>query len=248
MTRSPLAFSMAFQPIVDIEAGTIAAHEALVRGPGGEMAHTILGALSAEDRPLFDQASRVKAIALAVQLGLGTRLSININAGNFRPGAIADPEASLDATLAACMAHGITPDRLTFELVEDGRVFDRRFMHALIAAHRRHGILTALDNFGAGFAGLGTLFEIGPDIVKLDMTLIRGIARDRQKRGRLAAIVEACRGAFALTAMGVETEDELAVLRDLGVETAQGYLLAKPAFERLVTEAELTALALPRAA
>jgi EAL domain-containing protein (putative c-di-GMP-specific phosphodiesterase class I) len=243
-----MAFSMAFQPIVDLETGTIAAHEALVRGPGGELAHTILGALSAADRPVFDHASRVKAIALASRLGLAAGLSININAGNFRPGAIADPDASLDATLAACMAHGITPDRITFELVEDGRVFDRRFMQALLAAHRRHGIRTALDNFGAGFAGLGALFELGPEIVKLDMALIRGIAHDRQKRERLAAIVEACRGGFALSAMGVETEGELAVLRDMGVGFAQGYLIAKPTFERLVTEAEITTTALARAA
>ncbi|WP_291299095.1 EAL domain-containing protein [Elioraea sp.] len=107
------------------------------------------------------------------------------------------------------------------------------------AAHRRHGILTALDNFGAGFAGLGALFEIGPDIVKLDMTLIRGIERDERKRERLAAIVEACRGGFALSAEGVETEGEFAVLRDMGVDFAQGYLIAKPAFERLVTDAEI---------
>ncbi|WP_291299093.1 EAL domain-containing protein [Elioraea sp.] len=239
----PLAFSMAFQPIVDLETGMIAGHEALVRGSSGELAHTILGALSATDRPVFDHASRVKAIALAATLGLATRLSININAG-----AIADPDASLDATLAACMAHGITPDRLTFELVEDGRVFDRGFMQALIGAHRRHGIRTALDNFGAGFAGLGHLFDLCPDIVKLDMALVRGIDRDRQKRERLAAIVEACRGGFDLSAEGVESAGEFAVLRDLGVGFAQGYLIAKPAFERLVAEAELPDLAAPAAA
>lgn len=239
-TPFTLPFSMAFQPIVDLETGAIAGHEALVRGAGGELAHTVLGALSPADRPVFDQVSRAKAIALAATLGLASRLSININAG-----AITDPDASLEATLAACTAHGIAPDRLTFELVEDGRVFDRRFMHALLAAHRRHGISTALDNFGAGFAGLGALFELGPDIVKLDMTLIRGIERDRRKRERLATIVDACRGGFALSAEGVETEGELAVLRDMGVGFAQGYLFAKPAFERLVTEVEIEVLAPP---
>jgi EAL domain-containing protein (putative c-di-GMP-specific phosphodiesterase class I) len=232
-------FSMAFQPIIRLDTGAIVAHEALVRGPGGALAHTILGAVSAGQRPAFDQASRVKAISLAASLGLTADLSININ-----PGAVRDAEASLAPMLAAAAAHGIAPGRIILELVEDGRVFDRRFMHGLLAAHRRHGIRTALDNFGAGYAGLGLLFELGPDIVKLDMTLIRGIERDRQKRERLAGIVEACRGGFDLSAEGVETEGERAVLEDLGVGLAQGYLIAKPAFERLVTEAGIA----PRAA
>jgi EAL domain-containing protein (putative c-di-GMP-specific phosphodiesterase class I) len=232
----PLAFSMAFQPIVRLDQGTIAAHEALVRGPGGALAHTILGAVSAALSAAFDQATRVKAISLAATLGLAADLTININ-----PGAVHDPEASLAPMLAAAADHGITPARIILELVEDGRVFDIPFMRRLLAAHRAAGVRTALDNFGAGYAGLGHLFELGPDIVKLDMKLIRGIDGDREKRRRLAAIVEACRGGFALSAEGVESEGELAVLRDLGVEFAQGYLIAKPAFERLVTQAEIAA-------
>lgn len=229
-----LPISMAFQPIIRLDGGTIAAHEALVRGPGGALAHTILGAVSASQRPAFDKAARVKAISLAATLGLDVDLSININ-----PGAVADAEASLAPMLAAASAHGVAPQRIILELVEDGRVFDIRFMRRLLDAHRACGIRTALDNFGAGYVGLGHLFELGPDIVKLDMTLIRGIERDAAKRARLAAIVEACRGGLDLSAEGVETAGELAVLRDMGVGFAQGYLIAKPAFERLVTEAEL---------
>jgi EAL domain-containing protein (putative c-di-GMP-specific phosphodiesterase class I) len=239
----PLPFSMAFQPIIRLDGGAIAAHEALVRGPGGALAHTILGAISAGQRPAFDKAARVKAISLAATLGLGVDLSININ-----PGAVADAEASVAPMLEAAAAHGIAPGRIILELVEDGRVFDIPFMRALLDAHRRHGVRTALDNFGAGYVGLGHLFDLRPDIVKLDMALVRGIERDRQKRQRLAAIVEACRGGFDLTAEGVETEGELAVLRDLGVGFAQGYLIAKPAFERLVTEAEIACPGVPHAA
>lgn len=238
MTEAPftLPFSMAFQPIIRLDGGMIAAHEALVRGPGGALAHTILGAISAGQRPAFDQAARVKAVSLAATLGLTADLSININ-----PGAVADAEASVAPMLEAAAAHGIAPRRLILELVEDGRVFDIPFMRRLLDAHRRHGVRTALDNFGAGYVGLGHLFDLRPDIVKLDMTLIRGIERDAAKRGRLEAIVEACRGGFDLSAEGVETEGELAVLQDMGVGFAQGYLIAKPAFERLVTEAEIAA-------
>lgn len=234
----PVPFSMAFQPIIRLDGGAIVGHEALVRGPGGALAHTILGAVSPAMRPAFDGASRVRAISLAATLGLAADLSININ-----PGAVVDAEASLAPMLEAAAAHGVPPGRIILELVEDGRVFDIRFMRALLDAHRRHGIRTALDNFGAGYVGLGHLFDLRPDIVKLDMTLIRGIERDRRKRERLAAIVEACRGGLDISAEGVETEGELAVLQDMGVGFAQGYLIAKPAFERLVTDMELAAVA-----
>lgn len=239
----PVRLTMAFQPIVDAAAGRIVAHEALVRGTGGELAHTIIGAIPPGLRPAFDRTCRDTAIALAARLGLAARLHVNIV-----PGALADAEACLAPTLAAAEAHGIAPARITFELIEDGRLFDARFMRRLIAAMRAAGAQVALDDFGSGFVGPSLLASLGPDLVKLDLALIRGIDRDRVKRGRALAMIEECRGlGLAIVAEGVETEGELAVLRDAGVDLIQGYLFAKPALERLLTEAEI-GWALPVAA
>lgn len=233
--RLPMPFSMAFQPIVSVEDGAIAAHEALVRGPGGEPARTVFAQVTAETRYAFDQACRVKAISLAARLGLAARLSINV-----MPNAIYDPAAFIRLTLATARRHGVPLEALTFEITEDERINDLPFMRAIIEEYRRHGFRIALDDFGAGYAGLSTLLDLGPDIVKLDRALVSGIDRDPRKRTLTAGMVSLCRSlGMAVTAEGVETEGELAVLIDAGITHAQGYLLAPPAFERLVPRQEL---------
>ena len=99
------AFSYAFQPIVDLRDGSIYAHEALIRGPNGESAGSVLAQVNDHNRYRFDQACRVKAIKDAVRLGLAdlaqTRLSIN-----FLPNAVYRPEACIRTTLAAARSQG----------------------------------------------------------------------------------------------------------------------------------------------
>lgn len=231
----PLPFSVAFQPIVSVADGSITGHEALVRGPGGERAASILGAVNAETRYAFDQACRVKAISLAAALGLETRLSIN-----FMPNAIYDPAACIRLTLATARKHGLPLEALTFEITEDERIGDFEFMRAMIGEYRRHGFRIALDDFGAGFAGLNTLLELQPDIVKFDRGLVSGIDQDARKRALITGMISLCRDmGITVTAEGVETEGELSVLIDAGVSAVQGFLLARPVFEKLVRREEL---------
>ena len=99
----PFEFSMAFQPVIDLDAGRVYAYEALVRGPAGEPAGSVLDRVTPANRYAFDQSCRVKAIALASRLGLqrtGASLSIN-----FIPGAMYRPENCVRATLAAAQRH-----------------------------------------------------------------------------------------------------------------------------------------------
>ena len=104
----PLAFSMAFQPIVDTRAGTIFGHEALVRGTAGEGAGSILSKVDADNRYWFDQQCRVKAIELASRLfpaGGDTKLSIN-----FLPNAVYEPRACIRQTLETAGRVGVKAD------------------------------------------------------------------------------------------------------------------------------------------
>jgi EAL domain-containing protein (putative c-di-GMP-specific phosphodiesterase class I) len=121
--RLGFRFSYAYQPIVDLATRQIYAHEALVRGPGGEPAPTVLSRVTDENRYRFDQACRVKAIKTAAQLALPSRLSIN-----FMPNAIYRPELCIRATLAAATAHGFPIDRIIFETVEGERVSDGKWL------------------------------------------------------------------------------------------------------------------------
>jgi len=231
----PLPLTIAFQPIVRPSSGAIEAHEALLRGRDGALAHTVLAAVSDANRPAFDRTARATAIALAARHGLAERLHLNL-----MPEALRHPEHCLAPLLAAASASGIAPSRLTLELGEDGRLFDLAFMRRFLAACRDAGLRVALDHLGAGYAAIGTLVDLAPDMVKLDLTLIRGIDRDQLKRARALEVVAACRAlGLEIAAVGVETQGELAVLAEAGVDLVQGYLLAKPAFERLVTAEEI---------
>lgn len=107
-------FTMAFQPIVDIETQRIVAHEALVRGLGGEGAKDVLSRIDKTNVYAFDQACRTRAIGLASRIGLQTRLNIN-----FLPNAVYEPAACIRATLDAAARTGFPIRSLTFEMVEN---------------------------------------------------------------------------------------------------------------------------------
>ncbi|CAN7461181.1 EAL domain-containing protein [Neorhizobium sp. LjRoot104] len=224
-----IPFSMAFQPIVDLRTGKVFAQEALVRGLGGEGAMSVLSQVTEHNRYAFDQQCRVKAIQLAARLGAGspdTKLSIN-----FMPNAVYEPRACIRLTLATAMQAGFPLDRIIFEFTE-GEQVDVKHLLNILRTYKDMGFKTAIDDFGAGYSGLNLLSQFQPDIVKLDMELIRGIDADPAKRvvvkHTLAMLAE-----FGVVAVceGVETQDELKVLRDLGVSLVQGYIFSRPAFE-----------------
>lgn len=240
-----LPFSMAFQPIVDIKTGAVFAHEALVRGPNGEGAGSVLGQVKDHNRYAFDQQCRVKAIELASRLYEPTddvKLSIN-----FMPNAVYEPRACIRLTLATAMKTGFPLDRIIFEFTENEQLDTDHVLH-ILRTYRDMGFKTAIDDFGAGHSGLGLLSRFQPDIVKIDMDLIRGIDRDPVKRTIVRHTLNMLED-LAITPLceGVETLSELHALADLGVSLIQGYVLAKPGFESLVVPADLGRL-IPRAA
>ncbi len=233
----PLAFdfSYAFQPIVDVQARRVFAHEALVRGPGGEPAGSVLSQVNDDNRYSFDQACREKAIRMAAMRALPSYLSIN-----FLPNAIYRPEVCIRSTLQAAREHGFPVGRIIFETVEGEQVSDGKWLAEVLGEYRRIGFKTAIDDFGAGFAGLNLLADFQPDIVKLDMALVRGIDHDRPRQAIVAGVVGICRQLrIDVIAEGVETRDEARCLADLGIVLMQGYGFGRPQFERASAEADI---------
>lgn len=224
-------FSMAFQPIVDLHSGEVFAYEALVRGTEGRGALSVLSQVDDTNRYAFDQACRVKAIQLATDLGVadqGALLSIN-----FLPNAVYEPKACIRATLAATASTGFPVSSIVFEFTEGEQVDDAHLVH-IVKSYKAMGFKTAIDDFGAGFSGLTRLAKFQPDIVKLDMELVRGIDADRVRRALVRSVVTACEelGVIVL-AEGIETQGESVTLCELGVDLQQGYHFARPAFEAL---------------
>ena len=230
-----LPFSMAFQPIVNINTGAIFAHEALVRGPNGERAGSVLSQVKEGNRYAFDQQCRVKAIELASELydpSDDVKLSIN-----FMPNAVYEPRACIRLTLATALKTGFPLDRIIFEFTENEQLDTKHILH-ILRTYRDMGFKTAIDDFGAGHSGLGLLTHFQPDIVKLDMDLIRGIDTDPVRR-KIVKHTLAMLEDLAIVPLGegIKTAGEMATLRDLGVSLIQGYFLAKPSFECLATPA-----------
>lgn len=219
--------SMAFQPIINTANQTVFAHEALVRGTNAESANDVFKNVNADNLYPFDQTCRTKAIELASKLNFDQKLSIN-----FMPNAIYQPELCLRTTLAAAEKYNFPIDRIIFEITEGEKVDDLEHLKSIVDYYKSRGFLTAIDDFGSGYAGLTLISEIQTDIVKLDMALIRNIDRNKNKQAIVKGILTVCKDLGSeVIAEGVETYEEWAILKDFGVELFQGYYFAKPKFE-----------------
>ena len=228
-TKLGIDFTMAFQPIVDTSNQSIFGYEALVRGLNNEGAETILSQLNDSNRYRFDQAIRVKAIDLAKQLNLQGMLSIN-----FLPNAVYKPETCIRATLEAAAELNFPTDRIMFEVTEGEKVLDNDHLRNIFVEYKKHRFTTAIDDFGAGYAGLNLLADWQPDIIKLDMSLTRGIDSDRVRRALVTGIISICKVlSIRVIAEGVETIEEYVTLANEGVTLFQGFLFARPGFESL---------------
>ncbi|WP_375409832.1 EAL domain-containing protein [uncultured Methylobacterium sp.] len=221
-----IPFTMAFQPIVDLSAGNIWGYEALVRGPEGESAASILSQVTEATLYKFDQACRVRAIEMAGQLFQDDRTRLSIN---FMPNAVYEPAACIRASLDAARRVGFRREQLMFEFTENERCTDPGHLNRIVTEYRRQGFMTALDDFGAGYANMGLLANFQPDLIKIDMLLIRNIDTDPVRQAIVASIINLARTlGIRVIVEGVETEAELIVLRAAGATLAQGYFFAKP--------------------
>lgn len=222
---------MAFQPIVDMGTRRVWGYEALVRGPNGESAYSVLSQVNDQLKYQFDQAARVLAIETAGKLFGDRDLKLSIN---FMPNAVYEPKACIQKSLEAAMRASFPHQNLMFEFTENEKMTDAAHVQRIVEAYRALGFWTALDDFGAGYAGLGLLARLQPDLIKIDMELLRDIHLSNAKQAIVAGIVGIARQMdIAVLAEGVECEEEVNVLRAAGISLFQGYYFAKPAFMAL---------------
>ncbi|WP_248805022.1 EAL domain-containing protein [Pseudomonas sp. MWU13-2100] len=171
--------------------------------------------VSESNRYAFDQAFRVKAVVLAARLAIPCYLSIN-----FLPHAVYQPAACIRATLEAAKRFNFPTSRIIFEVTKNEYLVYKQHIKQIMLEYRKQGFKTAIDDFGAGYSGLCFLAEFQPDIVKLDMELIRNIHDDRVRLVIVESVLNMCRSL------------DMRVIAE-GVELFQGYLFARPQFEAL---------------
>lgn len=219
----------AFQPIFDLQTGTVEAHECLMRGryAGAPVFPGQMLQAARATGLLFhlDRAARIASIENAAARGVETDLFVN-----FNPTSIYNPAACLQTTVRAAERAGIARDRIVFEVVESDDVEDHDHLLNILRFYRKEGFRVALDDLGSGYSSLNLLTEILPDVAKLDMNLIRGIDADPVRQKVVEHLLSLARSLGVRTVVeGVETEAEAAFCRAAGADLAQGYLFARPA-------------------
>jgi len=211
-------FAMHFQPIVRFEDGVTIAVEALARFASGLAPETQFAeAATLGLGPTLERAAVAAAIQAAEHLPVAVALSVNLSAD------VLQHEPTLVALLAGATR------QIIVELTEHERIDDYR---AVRSALSRLGpnVKLAIDDAGSGFASLRHIFALKPAYVKLDIEWVRGIEHDPVRRALVSGLVYfATETGCELIAEGIETEGELAAVRELGIRLGQGYLLGRPA-------------------
>jgi EAL domain-containing protein (putative c-di-GMP-specific phosphodiesterase class I) len=217
-------FTMAFQPIVDLSTREVFAYEALVRGTSGESASQILGRIEGPDRFAFHEAFRVRAIEMAADLGVKTRLSLNVT-----PNDLVGRAQCFRTAIDAANRCGFPVQQLMFEITEGEKINDLPGLATAFQEYKSYGFTSAIDDFGAAYAGFELLSAFQPDVVKIDMSLIRDIHIRPVQFTILKGFVTTCDElGIRVVAEGVESDEEVQALRDLGVTLFQGFLFARP--------------------
>lgn len=217
-----------YQPILNFSTGSILGWEALSRGPADSsfVSPVILFETAEQLGRLFalEKACRESAILNAGNLEDGQKLFLNIH-----PKTMGDPEFTPGKTLELLKKAKLSPENIVFEITERHSVQDFDLFYRTLDHYRRQGFQVAVDDAGAGYAGLSTIADIQPDYIKLDMSLIKGIHKAPVKR----ALVETTT-AFAdkigsmIIGEGIESKAQAVCLKEIGVHCGQGYFLAKP--------------------
>jgi diguanylate cyclase (GGDEF)-like protein/PAS domain S-box-containing protein len=219
LLEDPGALTMVFQPLVDLRTGRVAGYESLARfnrtpvRPPNEwfaQAHRCGLGYALEARAI------VAALSTPGRPG-GTYLSINLS-----------PSSLVSEEVMSVLPEDMTG--LVVEVTENELVSEDPAVEAAIAALRDRGARLAVDDTGAGYAGLTHVMRLAPDIIKLDRALTTGVDTDPVKAALVASFVRYARDIDAtVCAEGVETLEELQCLADLDVTYGQGFGIARPA-------------------
>lgn len=214
------AFDIAFQPVLALDSGMVVGFEALARfrdsltkTPDRWFGEALQADLSFE----LEIAVMRKALSALSQMPRNTYLAINVS-----------PETAASPELARlCTRHAA--DRIVLEITEHSCVDDYLVLAERARALRDMGVHLAIDDAGAGFASLRHVLRLEPDLIKLDKSITRNIDMRVRHQSLAAALLTFASGTSAsIVAEGIETAEELATLKRLGVPYGQGYYLGRP--------------------
>ena len=218
-----------FQPVLHLTSGTIVGYEGLIRGPADSPLHTPARLFAeAENLGLVAEAeiaTRLIVIRRFAELALPGRLFLNVS-----PASLTHPDLRNGQTAKMLANAGLSPQQVVIELTENKPFFDVDGIMDALLHFREAGFQIAIDDLGAGFSSLRLWSELLPEFVKIDMHFVQGVNRDPVKYNFLRSVQElAVRCGTAIIAEGIEQDEELLIVNELGIPYGQGYLIARPA-------------------
>ena len=225
------AFILHYQPTLDMRTGRISGVEALVRWQ-----HPTLGLLLpdsfiplAEQNGLMPQLTRAVLDMAVGQAALldraGHRLGMSVNISRYD---LVDEDLAgyVDGVLAL---HGFPPDRLTLEVTESALGGDPERAKRSVLQLRARGLRVSIDDFGVGYSSMSQLLGMAIDELKIDKSFILRLTSDPRAEAIVRSAIELARAlSLSVVAEGIETEDVLRLLQNLGADIGQGYLIARP--------------------
>lgn len=221
-----------FQPIISLKSGTVLGYETLSRitcESEFENPETLFRAAQEYNR-LWDLEllCRVTALEVAAQRFMVSsdhkKLFINVN-----PNIMHDEAFRKGFTKDFLRQYGIAPRNVIFEITEKNVIDDMVGFKTTIAHYKSQDYGIAIDDAGAGYSGLNLISDVNPNFIKLDMKLIRNIHTDNLKRALVKGMVEFSKASnIMIIAEGIETDEELETIINLGVQYGQGYYIQKP--------------------
>lgn len=220
--------SSVFQPILDLRNASLFGYEALTRGPVNSLLHSPLNLFETASRhglmaPL-EFSCREVACTRFVQFGAEGKLFLNVS-----PMSLVEKDYQEEMAERTLRELGLPAERIVIELSEQYPLDDYELMRRATDHFRNLGFQIAIDDLGAGYAGLRAWSELRPDYVKVDRHFIEQINEDPVKREFLRSIMEIAKEMNCkVVAEGIETADQLITVQSLGVHFGQGYFLGRP--------------------
>ncbi len=213
---------MAYQPIVRADGGAVYGYEALLRSAEETLPHPGAVLDAAERLQMLDKLGRTIRMRSAGAMSAapaGTFLFVNLHTTDLLDPTLMSPDAALSAIA----------DRVVLEITERASLDRVKDVRARVAALREIGFRIAVDDLGAGYAGLTSFALLEPEIVKLDMTLVRDVHLSLTKQKLVRSMTQLAHDmGMMVVGEGVETLEERQALVELGCDLLQGYLFAKP--------------------
>ena len=217
-----------YEPIVEVENKTVFGYEALARGPEGSAFHSPMALFAAaeEFELIFelDCVCRESGLRGAVDFPKGTKLFLTI-----RPTTIHDPAFREDKLIETLERRDLAPTDVVFEISEQESISSFGAFREMLDYYRNLGFQFALDDTGAGYAGLEELLELEPDYIKIDRAMVSGVDQDPARQDVLTALLQLAEKMGAqVIGEGLDTLEELEMLGRLGIRFGQGWLFGRP--------------------